>query len=409
MGVAVSASGCGPVKSPVRILHVIDSIGNAGAETLLRTFAEGLDGSHFRTHMCGLRPCTDSLTLPALRELGVPTLVLNQRASYDLPALLGLVRYIHREQIDIIHTHLTAGDIMGRMAGFLTGRPVVSTLHCDRNSFEQEPRRRQLLQRWTARLWCRRIIVVSDNLQKEMADCLGVASSHVVSIPNGVNTDRFGRARLPERIATKRALVGSDGPMITNVARLVPQKAQHHLLTAAQRVLAARPDARFLIVGEGALRADLEAQAARLGIAGGVIFAGFSAKIPEILSASDVFVLSSVSEGLPIALLEAMASGCAPVVTAVGGMDQVVEDGSTGLLVPPGDPDALAGAILRYLRDPHLADRLARAAQEEVRRDYGKRAWVSKLEELYLRELRAAGTPTRSRPTTEGGVARTGD
>lgn len=381
------------MNSPVRILHVIDRLGNAGAETLVRTFAEGLDRSRFCMYACSLRPCPGSLTLPALQALGVPTVVLNQRASYDLPALFQLVRYICREQIDIIHTHLTAGDIMGRMAGFLTRRPVVSTLHCDRAGLEQEPRHRQMLQRWTARLWCRRIIVVSDTLWQEVADWLGGADSWVVSIPNGVNTDRFRAAPQAERLATKRALVGSAGPLITTVARLVPEKAQHHLLDAAQRVLAEWPDARFLLVGDGPLRADLEMQAARRGIADGVTFAGFRSTIPDILGASDIFVLSSVSEALPVALLEAMASACTPVTTTAGGMAQVVEDGITGLLVPPADPGALAEAILRCLRDPVESEKMALAGQEKIRRDYGKRAWVSKLEALYLRELGASPSP----------------
>src|SRR4051812_41583653 len=146
----------------VRVLQVIDRIGNAGAETLQRTFAEGVDRTRFDLHVCGLRPRPGSITLPVLHALGVPVLVLNQRASYDLPALLALVRYIRRERIDIIHTHLLAGDVMGRLAGFITRRPVVSTLHSTRRDLDDEPGHRQRLERWTARLWCRKLVVVAE-------------------------------------------------------------------------------------------------------------------------------------------------------------------------------------------------------------------------------------------------------
>src|SRR5215204_1363109 len=134
----------------VRVLQVIDKVGNAGAEMLLRTLAESIDHSRFELHICGLRPRPGSVTIPALRELGVPVVVLNQRTAYDLPALMALVRYVRRHKIDLIHTHLLAGDVMGRLAGFVTRRPVVSTIHSGRMDLDDEPRRRQWLERWTA-------------------------------------------------------------------------------------------------------------------------------------------------------------------------------------------------------------------------------------------------------------------
>src|SRR5690348_9277127 len=172
----------------VRVLQVIDRLGNAGAETLQRTFAEGLDRSRFELHVCGLRPRPGSITLPALQALGVPVLVLNQRTSYDLPALLALVRYIRRERIEIIHTHLLAGDVMGRMAGFLTRRPVVSTIHSSRQDLDEEPRRRQWLERATAHLWCHRLVVVSERLRAEIADWFDLPLDRVLAIANAVDT-----------------------------------------------------------------------------------------------------------------------------------------------------------------------------------------------------------------------------
>lgn len=371
----------------VRVLQIIDKVGNAGAEVLQRTFAEGLDRTRFDLYICGLRPRPGSITVPALKALGVPVIVLNQHASYDLPSLLRLVRYIRRHKIDIIHTHLQGADIMGRMAGFATRRPVVSTIHNGLIDLDEEPRHRQLLERWTAHLWCRKLVVVSELLRAEVAQWFGFPLSRVLTIANGVDTDRFYRRPDFDRAAVKQALVGGDFPLVTNLARLTPQKGQEYLVKAARIVTLSRPDVRFAVLGEGPLLGDLQEQAVELGVADNFVFAGFRDNVPDILAASDLFVLSSLWEGMPVALLEAMSAGCATVSTDVGGVAQVVRDGVTGLLVPPADAETLALSILRCINDPGLSRRLGEAARAEVVRNYSMRAWVSKWEDLYLHEL----------------------
>lgn len=373
------------------MLQVIDTVGNAGAETLQRTFAEAIDRGRFDLRVCGLRSQPGSLTIPALKALGVPVIVLNQRASYDLPALWRLAGYIRRHDIDIIHTHLQGADIVGRLAGFITRRPVVSTIHNGRIDLDQEPRHRQWLERWTARLWCRRLVVVSELLREEVARWFGLPSGRVVAIANAVDTERFRRDRSFDRAAVKRSLAregaSGDSPLVVNLARLTPQKGQANLLAAARVVLQSRPDVCFALVGEGPLRSELEARARELGITRNVVFAGLRADTPDILGVCDIFVMSSLWEGMPLALLEAMAAGCAIVATSVGGVGQLVVDGVTGLLVPPADPHALAGAILRCAEDPAFARRLGDSARRKAVREYGLRAWAGKWERLYRREL----------------------
>src|SRR5438067_9764181 len=120
----------------IRILHLIDRMGNGGAETLLRTFASGFDRSRFEVYVAGLRPALRSPLPEELAALGVPVHEFNQRNSYDMPAMLELLVYLRRNRIDLIHTHLLASDIMGRVAGFLTGRPVISTIHNSRKDLD---------------------------------------------------------------------------------------------------------------------------------------------------------------------------------------------------------------------------------------------------------------------------------
>ncbi|HYP40346.1 MAG TPA: glycosyltransferase [Chloroflexia bacterium] len=372
----------------VRLLQVIDHLGNGGAEVLQLTLAKGIDRARFDLHVIALRRASGPRLTPSLRALGVPATELKQRNAYDIPALLSIVKYIHKHRIDIIHTHLLAADFMGRIAGFLTGRPVVSTIHNSRADLDNEPVRRQWMEQWTGRFIARRLIVVSELLREETAQWFGVPLGKVTTIPNGVDTESFRRGPEFDRAAVKRDMVG-DGEyvMVTNLARWVPQKGLNHLIDAARIVTDARPDVRFLLLGHGDLHAELEAQADALGIGDKVIFGGFLDNVSDVLAASDVFVLSSLWEGLPLALLEAMAAGCPAVATDVGGVSQVLQRGATGLLVPPADASALAAAILECANNPEQAKERGTAAQAWVTQRYGMRAWAGKLEGLYLRVL----------------------
>lgn len=376
----------------VRVLQLIDVLGPGGAEMLLHTLASSLDAGRFALHVCGLRPDEPYDLAPQIRALGVPVIGFNQRNAYDIPTLIALVRYIRRHRIDIIHTHLLASDIMGRVAGFLTRTPVVSTVHNSREDFEHEPARRRWMERSTAKLWCRRLIVVSPALREEIAAWFGLPVGRFVAIPNGVDTSRFRPMPDLDKAALKRDLLGDpaargDTPLVLNVARLVPQKGLAYLARAARLVLDARPDARFAVVGQGPLKDDLLKQVEELDLGGKFVLAGVRSDVPELMAAGDVFVLSSLWEGLPISLLEAMSSGCPVVATEVGGVGGVVQSDRTGLLVPAEDPEALAQAILRCLNNPQEAQQRAAAAREWAHRHYSMETWVRKLEQLYLHEV----------------------
>ena len=167
-----------------------------------------------------------------------------------------------------------------------------------------------------------------------------------------------------------------------SISRLSEQKGHRYLLDAAARVLRRRPDTRFLIVGDGDQMEPLRRQAGALGIAPSVSFAGHRTDVPALLGALDVFCISSTYEGTPLALFEAMAAGKAIVSTAVDGCREVLEDGATGLLVPPRDPEALAAALLRTLDDAALRASLAKRAREASAR-YDIAACVAQMQDLY--------------------------
>jgi glycosyltransferase involved in cell wall biosynthesis len=374
----------------IRVLQLIDQLGDAGAEHLLLNFAKGLDRSRFELHVCALRPWPYPRVVPAIRALGHPVMELDQHHAYDLPILRTLVSYIRRERIDIIHTHLLASDVMGRVAGFVTRRPVVSTIHNARIDLDKEPRHQRWMERWTARLWCRRLIVVSTLLRDEIAEWFGVPRGRVVAIPNGIDTARFRPPPGFDAEEVKRELLG-DGRcrLVVNVARLVPQKGQQYLVEAAAQVLATRPDVRFALVGDGPLRDEISALATEHGIADKIVITGIRPDVPRILAAADLFVLSSIWEGMPLSLLEAMAAGCPAVATDVGGVAEVLDHGRLGLMLPPGDPAALARAITECLDQPEQTQQRAAAAQLYAEQHYGMETMIRKWEAVYLREIGA--------------------
>jgi glycosyltransferase involved in cell wall biosynthesis len=248
-------------------------------------------------------------------------------------------------------------------------------------------------QGWADRLLARlahRAIAVSGSTREFLIRERHVPEARVRLIWNGVPLDEF--APLPAAAgAAVRAELGmpQDSLLVGSIGRLSEQKGHRYLLEAARIVLERNPRVRFLVVGDGDLAAPLREQATRLGISGAVTFAGHRADVPAVLAAVDLLCISSTYEGTPLTLFEAMASAKAIVSTAVDGCREVVDDGETGLLVPPRDPAALAQALDRVLGDRSLRERLAMGACQASRRyDIGET--VREMERVYdevLREL----------------------
>jgi glycosyltransferase involved in cell wall biosynthesis len=223
-----------------------------------------------------------------------------------------------------------------------------------------------------------RIVVNAEMLRPS-----GRAGERTDVIPSGVDTDRF--APSSTRAAAKASLgLTAERPLIGTVGRLEPRKGTSTLL-AALAVLRAggRHDAALVVVGDGPLRAELAADAERLGVASHVQLLGDRSDVRDVLEALDVFVLPSRTEGMSNALLEGMAMALPVVATAVGGTPEVIADGKSGLLVPADDPKAMAAAIARLLDDAAFATRLGAAARATVEERYGARNMVRRLEAVY--------------------------
>jgi glycosyltransferase involved in cell wall biosynthesis len=236
-----------------------------------------------------------------------------------------------------------------------------------------------------------RAIAVSGSTREFLVRERHVPAERVRLIWNGAPLDEFAPVEAARARAVRAELgIPAAAIVVGAVGRLSEQKGHRHLLDAAATVLGRRPQARILLAGDGDLEKPLREQARNLGISDRVVFAGHRADVPAVLGAIDVLCISSTYEGTPLALFEAMASGKAIVSTAVDGCREILEEGVTGLLVPPSEPAPLATALLRVLDEHGLRDALGRAAQAASAR-YDIRECVSKMEALYDEVLAESG------------------
>jgi L-malate glycosyltransferase len=312
-------------------------------------------------------------------EEGLDLIPLAPRAEMDLAAAWRLSRVLKRLKPDIVHAHDPHGVAMASIALSMSSLPKPPRLVASRRvDFHM---RQSALSRWKYRqvdcFICAseaiRQIVVSD----------GIPRTRTVTVHEGIDLGRVAAA--PPAELHKELWLPHHAPLVGNVAALVPHKGQRHLVDAAALVLPKHPDARFIIAGEGELRTTLEHQIRQHHLEKHVILAGFRTDILSLHKAFDIFVMSSMTEGLGTSILDAMACGKPVVGTTAGGIPEVVADGETGLLVPPRDAAGMASAIARLLADRALQERMGAAGLARVRERFSAETMVTKTLEVYER------------------------
>lgn len=291
------------------------------------------------------------------------------RPAADACALARLTAIVRRERFDVVHAHGFKAGVVGRLGATLGGCPArVLTVHNHVLYREETSPAAKALHRGVERALApltSRVIAVSDSLRDELVGAYGLAARKVVTVHNGVPAGRFTAAQ--DRASARARLgVAGEGPVIGSVCRFAPQKGLTYLVAALPAIRAAVPGLRVVLGGDGPLRGGLEAQVRALGAEDIVTFPGMVADMPALLSALDLYVAPSLSEGLPLTLVEAAYSGLAVVSTTAGGTPEVVDDGETGVLVAPGDPSALAGAVIGALGDAAARTRMGALARERA-------------------------------------------
>jgi glycosyltransferase involved in cell wall biosynthesis len=351
------------------ILQIITPRRFSGAEREMLYLSEGLQQRGHRVVVaCKRNPDLQA----ALQERGLPVHPLPIAGKLNFAAPLILAREARRIQADVVHTHLSTAAQWGGLMGKLTGLPVLAHVHSMNSK-------------------------VFFSLADHLIACSEGVRRHLIA--QGVPPERVDVAcnGLPARLFTglaPAAQVRQDlnlppgAPVIGVVAHLSLRKGHRYLLEALPILLRRFPDLVCLIVGEGALQANLEAHARQLGVAQAVRFLGFRPDAVQLMVGMDVVVLPSVAkEGLGLALIEAGFLGKPTVASAAPGIDEVVVDGETGLLAPPGDAAALASCLAQVLADPALADRLGDAGRRRVQQHFSVDAMAERTEAIYRKIL----------------------
>jgi sugar transferase (PEP-CTERM/EpsH1 system associated) len=350
----------------MRILYLVHSLDIGGTERLVvdlvQRFREEAD-----VRVC----CLDRLGVwgEELRCLGIPVTCLNRRPGFDFSVIWRLGRLLRGLQPLVLHCHQYPAFFYGACASLFSRQTKVlftehGRFHPDIVSF-----RRRLANRGLTRL-ADGITSVSHAVKQAMVAQEGIPAERIQVVYNGVRPERFAGAG-EQRQAVRNSLHLEGGAfVIGTVGRLDPIKDHPMLLQAFARVHAQRGHARLLIIGEGGSREALEAQTRALGLQPAVQFLGSREDIPNRLAACDVFALSSLSEGMPVTILEAMAAGLPVVATAVGDNPCLVLDGVTGLLCPAGDPGAFSAALIRLLEQEPLRRQLGRDGRQRVLQNF---------------------------------------
>ena len=358
------------------VLFFSTSSGPGGAERLITKLAGALDRRSFRSVVCLFRP---GWLKDQCERHGIPTYVIPNKGVLDFSWLICFFRLIEDEKVSIIHAHEFDAIVHGTMAAFFARIPVVATIH-GKNYFWEKASRR-MAYRFVSRY--AKMVAVSQDLKKFVIERVGIPSERIRVIYNGIDQHPLVNASDVKQCLNELELT-DDQQVVGVVGSLYPVKGHRYLLEAVPSVVEQCPQARFVIVGRGDQEKVLTEQVKRLGIGKYVRFLGLRQDIPRLLSIMDVFVLPSLSEGLSMATLEAMAAGKPVLATRVGGNPELVIEGETGLLVPSEDSHALGIGIVRILNDGELAGKLGKNAVHRVQDHFDIKIMAHNYQDLYL-------------------------
>lgn len=385
---------------PIRILNIVARLNVGGPAVHVTLITEHLNAPHYHSRLvAGTVSAAEGDMGYYAEEHGVKPVIVPELGRElhplrDLLTLWKVYRLIRHFKPHVVNTHTAKAGFVGRVAAWMAGVPViVHTFHGHVFHGYFSPLKTRffiLLEQISARM-SDTIITLTEGQLADLADKYRIAPRDKFTIM-GYGLDLGVFARAPRKTGEFRHVwnIPPAALLVTIVGRLVPVKNHALFLNAAARVLEQMPEARFAIVGDGELREDLEAQTEALGIRSAVTFTGWQREVVPIYADSDLLVISSLNEGTPFTVIEALATGCPVVATSVGGLPDFLDNGKLGVLVPSNNIDALANAILQTLRQPPEAEHLRTMIVER----YGIARLSRDLDALYRTLLAKKGVRT---------------
>lgn len=357
---------------PFTILHVVISLETGGLERFVLDLINATASDVRHIVVCLERKGELAASCAAAEVIS-----LDLRPGLQFGAVSRIAEIVKSNHISLIHTHNEKAQFYGTLAGLKTRVPVVHTKH-GKNNLDFRSRIRNYL----ASLLCARVVAVSRDATLQCVRDERIPATKVLTILNGVDTVTFSPGS-DSRFYKAALGIDPEVPVIGIVARLAPVKDHATLLAACQILRESGVNFRLLVVGDGPLKHELEARAESLGISDCVIFTGSRRNIPEFMRAMDVFVLSSVSEGISLTLIEAMSCELPVVATAVGGNPEVVLDGETGFLVPAQNPASMAEKIGLLLENPVLRSQFGLKGRQRAEGEFSLSRAAAQYVDLY--------------------------
>lgn len=373
---------------PVPIAFCITGLNPGGAERALVQIVTRLDRAQWSPHVFSLTG--DGSLAAELRAADIPVTALHIRRWWPFTAVSRFTRHLRRLQPAVLQTFLYHADILGRWAARRAGVPVIV-------SGIRVAERRSWFRLWLnhrTERWVMRHVCVSRAVAEFSTTTGRLNPEKIVVIPNGVDFERFAGA---QPVDLSEFGIGPEAKTVLAVGRLDPQKGTLELLEAFSSLAARDDSVHLLLVGTGPLQSEVERMRASKGLLSRVHLPGFRDDVPGLMRAADLLVLASRWEGLPNAVLEAMAAGLPVVATAVDGTRELIQPGETGRLVGPGDVSALAAEMEAALQNSQQSEEMAAAAQGFVSQHYRWDAVAEAYHHLYRRLLSAADSPAAGR------------
>lgn len=349
----------------------------------------GLDPNRFRTIFIYLMKSSNEPNF--FEQKGCTAYYLSKKKFLRVlnPGIIyKLVKILKDEKVDIVHCHHHQATTYGNIAAIIAKKPVVIA-HVHGLNRSKNPRRK-FANRVILR-WVNKILTVGEAVREDVIKANpSVRPEKIVSIGNSIDCNRFAEAQITKAGAKEKIGLEPNSFVFGTVGRLAPTKGYSYLIAAFVQVKKQIPSAHLILVGDGRLRSELERQACETTTANSIHFLGRRDDIPQLLKAMDVFVISSIAEGLPRTLLEAMAAGVPCIGTNVGGVSEILADGEFGCLVPPKNERTLAEAMIKLAKMPEQQrEELAEKSRHRVIEKYGHRVVRKKLENIYETEYRA--------------------
>ena len=373
------------METALRVMQVVSDLDVGGAQEVVRTLAENLSELGCVAVVCTFR---DGPLRSEIEQLGIPVEILPDRAHsiVAFPRFLAetiqlrqeLARIVRKYQIDVIQTHLLRSmDFLVLSLRSNRGPKIFWTFqnalfdlreeHLSENKWLFKPKRlsHHLLYQLGSH-WVDGMVAVSDDVKKSILETMnGIPADKISVIPNSVDVSRYGQ-KTNRQAFRKKLGFGETDHLMSMVATFKRQKGHIYLLEAAAELIPRFRDLHILLLGDGELRDEMQAMTQALNLEDNIHFLGTRSDVPEILAASDSFILPSLWEGLPMALVEAMASGLPIIATDVSGTRQVMVPGETGFLIPPGDPQEIIQAVTLLLTEPEYSEIMGTNARQRV-------------------------------------------